>query len=318
MDLNMLEAFLVLADTLNFTKSAEHLYISQPAFSRKITRLEDEFGCQLFTRNKRTVELTEYGRAFYEHAQNIYADYTKWTLDLKQLKNKKSGRLRVGYLQDLPHRLFPKTIKKFRSEFDQIELSYTDCSMTDIINRLLSNEIDIGFSLSGDFTGHEKISHTSLLSIPYCAALPEEHPLASRTLLNMDDLKDESFIMNTPDGYGPGSRYVMNICAMAGFEPNVVAFTLSVPSMLILVKSGVGVTIVAHTARQVAPEGVKLVLINSEQAPPTTLGLLRKTANSNPAISAFIDTAKSLVDEVIAESEVDLSCTSGAPALYEA
>jgi DNA-binding transcriptional LysR family regulator len=301
----------VLADTLNFTKSAEHLYISQPAFSRKITRLEDEFGCQLFTRNKRTVELTEYGRVFYEHAQNIYADYTRWTLDLKQLKSKKSGRLRVGYLQDLPHRLFPKTIKKFSREFDQIELSYTDCSMTDIINRLLSNEIDIGFSLSGDFTEHEKISHTPLLSIPYCVAMPEEHPLASRTSLNVEDLKDESFVMNSLDGYGPGSRYVINICAIAGFEPNVAALTSLVPSMLILVKSGVGITIVAHTARQIAPEGVKFVLLNSEQAPPTTLGLLRKTSNNNPAIPAFIDTAKSLVDEVIAESDVDLRCISG-------
>jgi DNA-binding transcriptional LysR family regulator len=302
----MLEAFLVLADNLNFTKSAEHLYISQPAFSRKITRLEDEFGCQLFARNKRTVELTEYGRAFYEYAQSIYASYTKWNLDLKQMKSKKTGRLRIGYLQDLPHRLFPRAVKKFRNEFDQIELTFTDCSMTDIINRLLSNEIDVGLSLSGDFTEHEKITHTGLLSIPYCVALPEEHPLASQKTLKMEELKDESFIMNTLDGYGPGSRYVSNICAMAGFEPNVAAFTSFVPSMLILVKSGVGITIVAHTARQIAPEGVKLVLLDKKQAPPTTLGLLWKTSNNNPAIPAFVDTAKSLVKEVIAESDVDL------------
>jgi DNA-binding transcriptional LysR family regulator len=182
--------------------------------------------------------------------------------------------------------------------------------MTDIINRLLSNEIDIGFSLSGDFTEHEKISHVGLLSIPYCVALPEDHPLASRKSLSVADLKDEAFIMNTLDGYGPGSRYVINVCAMAGFEPNVEAFTSFVPSMLILVKSGVGITIVAHTARQIAPEGVKLVLLDKEQAPPTTLGLLWKTSNNNPAISAFIDTASSLVDEVIAESDVDLSCPS--------
>jgi DNA-binding transcriptional LysR family regulator len=310
MDINMLEAFLVLADNLNFTKSAEHLYISQPAFSRKITRLEDEFGCQLFTRNKRTVELTEYGRAFYEYAQGIYASYTKWNLDLKQLKSKKTGRLRVGYLQDLPHRLFPKTIKKFQREYDQIDLSFTDCSMTDIINRLLSNDIDIGFSLSGDYTEHEKISNTKLLTMPYCVALPDDHPLASRESLKVEELKDESFVMNSLDGYGPGSRYVLNICAMAGFEPNVAAFTSFVPSMLILVKSGVGITIVAHTARQVAPDGVKLVLLDSDQAPPTTLGLLRKASNGNPAIPAFIETAKSLVDEVIAESEVDLICAS--------
>jgi len=310
MDINMLEAFLMLADNLNFTKSAKHLYISQPAFSRKITRLEGEFDCQLFTRNKRTVELTEYGRSFYEHAQEIYAAYTKLTLDLKQLKSKKTGRLRIGYLQDLPHRLFPRTVNKFRREYEQIELTFTDCSMTDIIDRLLSSEIDVGLSLSGDFAEHEKISRTGLLSIPYCVVLPEDHPLADRELLRIEDLKDEAFVMNHLDGYGPGSRYIKNICAMAGLEPNVAAFASFVPSMLMLVKSGVGITIVAHTARHVAPEGVKFVLLDRDQAPPTTLNLLSKTSNNNPAIPSFIATARSLVDEVIAESEVDIICPS--------
>jgi DNA-binding transcriptional LysR family regulator len=75
--------------------------------------------------------------------------------------------------------------------------------------------------------------------------------------------------------------------------------------MLILVKTGIGITIVAHTARQIAPDGVKLVLLDREQALPTTLGLLWKTSNTNPAIPAFVDTAMSLVEEVLCESDVD-------------
>jgi DNA-binding transcriptional LysR family regulator len=310
MDINTLEAFLALADNLNFTKSAEHLYISQPAFSRKITRLEDEFGCKFFTRNKRTVELTEFGRAFYEHAQDIYAAYTKWTLDLKQLKSHKSGRLRIGFLQDLPHRLFPDSVIKFQEEYDQIELNFTDCSMTDIINRLVSNEIDIGFSLAGDVVNHEKISHTSLLTIPMCVALPDSHRLAGKDVLNMKDLEHESFIANNLDSYGPGSRHMINLCNLAGFEPNIVAFTAFVPSMLILVKSGVGITIVAHTARHVAPEGVKLVPLDKNEATPTELMLLWKTSNNNPAIPTFIETCQSLVDEVVAMSAADQICPS--------
>lgn len=308
MDINTLEAFLALADNLNFTKSAEHLYISQPAFSRKITRLEDEFGCKFFTRNKRTVELTEYGRAFYVYAQDIYAAYTKWTLDLKQLKSKKSGRLRVGYLQDLPHRLFPKSVRKFQQDYDHIELNFMDCSMTGLINRLIANEIDIGFSLSGDYTEHEKLSHASLLAIPFCVAMPDDHPLADREMLHIKDLEHESFVMNNVDGYGPGSRHVLNLCSLAGFEPNIAAFTTLVPSMLILVKSGVGITIVAHTARHIAPEGVKFVQLDKSEVAPTELMLLWKSSNNNSAIPAFTETCKSLVDEVIAESDADLSC----------
>ena len=308
MDINTLEAFLSLADNLNFTKSAEHLYISQPAFSRKITRLEEEFGCKLFTRNKRTVELTEYGRVFYEHAQDIYASYTKWMLDLKQMKSKKAGRLRIGYLQDLPHRLFPRAVKKFQQDYDHIELNFKDCSMTDIINRLLSNEIDIGFSLTGDYIEHEKIAYASLLAIPFCAALPEDHPLASRAVINVKDLKNEDFIMNNLEGYGPASRHVINLCNLAGFEPNIAAFTTLVPSMLILVKTGIGITIVADTARHIAPEGVRFVQLDKDEVHPSELMLLWKSSNNNPAIPAFIETCKSLAPEIAAESGSDMVC----------
>jgi DNA-binding transcriptional LysR family regulator len=309
MDISMIEAFLALADSLNFTKSAEHLYISQPAFSRKISRLEDEFGCKFFTRNKRTVELTEYGRAFYPQAQDIYAAYAKWSIDLKQLKGRKSGHLRIGYLQDLPHRLFPKAVKQFQSDFDQIELTFTDCSMTDIVNRLVSNEIDIGFSLSGDVTKHEKISFIHLLIIPMCVALPDNHPLAAKESLSIKDLEHESFISSTLDGYGPGTRYMINLCNMAGFEPNISAISSFVPSMLILVKSGIGVTIVANTARQFTPEGVKLIPLSERgEIASTNLMLLWKTSNNNPAIPAFIDVCRSLVAEVIEESGDDIAC----------
>jgi DNA-binding transcriptional LysR family regulator len=305
MDINTIEAFLALADNLNFTKSAEHLYISQPAFSRKITRLEDEFGVKLFARNKRTVELTQYGKAFYVHAQEIFSSYAKWTVELRQLRSHKQGKLRIGYLQDLPHRLFPKTVRKFQRDYDQIELSFTDCSMTDITNRLLANEIDIGFSLLGDVTASDKITYVSLLAIPFCVALPEDHPLAGEEALSVSSLANEPFIVNDLDGYGPGTRQVMGMCSRAGFEPRVAAFTSFVPSMLILVKAGVGCTIVVDTARQIAPDGVRMILLDPREACPTELMLLWKTSNDNPAIPAFVATCQSLVAEVLEEQGED-------------
>jgi DNA-binding transcriptional LysR family regulator len=295
MDINTLEAFLSLADNLNFTKSAEHLYISQPAFSRKITRLEEEFECKLFTRNKRTVELTEYGRVFYEYANDIYAAYSKWNLNLKRLKSKKSGRLRIGFLQDLPHNLFPDSVQKFQADYDQIELNFMDCSMTDIIDKLLCNEIDIGFSLSEEAYAHEKISHIVLAQIPLCVAMPDNHRLSDRAAIDLDELREEPFVMISVDNYGPGSRHIKSLCNFRGFEPNIAAFTTFVPSLLILVKSGIGITIVAQTAKQIAPEGVKLTPLSSD-VPPTKLVLLWKTSNSNPAIPEFINTCFSLAE----------------------
>ncbi|MDR2355234.1 MAG: LysR family substrate-binding domain-containing protein, partial [Clostridiales Family XIII bacterium] len=164
----------------------------------------------------------------------------------------------------------------------------------DIINRLLCNEIDIGFSLSEDAYDHEKIAHSVLAHIPLCVAMPDTHCLANKATVELSELEHEPFVMISVDNYGPGSRHIKNLCSLKGFEPNISAFTTFVPSLLILVRSGIGITIVAQTANRVAPEGVKLTPLSN--VPPTKLVLLWKKTNTNPAIPEFIDTCFSLME----------------------
>ena len=75
MNMKQIEGFCYLAQTLNFSKAAEMLYITQPAFSRMIVSLEEELGCQLFVRSKVKPQLTLAGEQIYKHMKCICRDY---------------------------------------------------------------------------------------------------------------------------------------------------------------------------------------------------------------------------------------------------
>ena len=71
MELTQLQQFKVAAETGNISRAAEKLYISQPALSQSIKRLEEEIGAPLFDRYPRRIELTELGGVFLPFAQQI-------------------------------------------------------------------------------------------------------------------------------------------------------------------------------------------------------------------------------------------------------
>jgi DNA-binding transcriptional LysR family regulator len=72
-DLRLVRYFLVMAEELHFTVAARRLYVSQPALSNQIRRLENQLGAQLFDRSPRGVTLTAAGEAFLPHARNAIA-----------------------------------------------------------------------------------------------------------------------------------------------------------------------------------------------------------------------------------------------------
>ncbi|AYA42546.1 LysR family transcriptional regulator [Xenorhabdus nematophila] len=75
MDIRNLEAFIVLAETLNYHKASQRLYLSQPALSKKIHGLEDILGASLFTRGPNGTRLTDFGQKTLENARKFLTHY---------------------------------------------------------------------------------------------------------------------------------------------------------------------------------------------------------------------------------------------------
>jgi DNA-binding transcriptional LysR family regulator len=296
METRTIEAFLILANCLNFTKTAERVYISQPALSRQIDHLEDEFGCEFFVRNKRTVELTEYGKISIEYAQHICNEIDRWKLRLKQLQNNEAGRLRIGFLLDFPHDFFPRLIQEFSKKHPHVEMNFSDMDINGVVNGVLHGDLDCGFSLHNEIKKFDQINSLVVSSVKMCAVFPADHALAGRTSVKMEELADSDFVMVSTDNFAQGTLHIRFLCKMAGFEPKTVAHTSFVPSMLALIKCGVGIGVVAESAQGISPGGVCFVPIDSEYA---TMEILlfwkQQQQQKNPTLPLFIKTAESLL-----------------------
>lgn len=293
MEIKNLEAFLLLARSLNFTKSAEQMFLSQSAFSRQIIRLEEEIGCQLFKRTKRSVELTSYGKTFLEHAEVIVSEYNKSLIHLNCSVKKKS-RLRLGLLNDLIDETFPNIINDFISSNPEVDVVYSDSSMSSLINNLLKDEIDCAYTLSHDAKNVPGISSFTVWSKPVYVAMSCNHPLAEKKSLKIEDLSGSPFVIPIPDTYNLGVLHMTYLCKNAGFEPNVAAMVSNVNSLLMLVSSNAGVAFTAQTAKNISPKGVKFLPIETDEYTPleTDITVLWKTSSSNPSIKKFLKSAE--------------------------
>jgi DNA-binding transcriptional LysR family regulator len=302
MEIRNLKAFLLLARSLSFTKSAEQMFLSQSAFSRQIVRLEEELGCQLFMRTKRNVELTNFGKTFLGHAEKIVSEYNKCIYNF-DLSNSEEGYLRLGLLNDLIDEMFPKLINNFLKENPEVDVTYSDNGMSGLINNLLRDEIDCAYTLSPHTEKITDISSHTILSQPLYVAMSYDNPLSSRESLRMEDLSGCAFVVIMPDTYNLGMIHNNYLCKNAGFSPNVAAAVSNINSLMMLVNSNIGVAIVAETAKYIAPKGVKLLPIepndSNQHDLESVITILWKTSNTNPSIQKFIEsTKKSLMDKM--------------------
>ncbi len=298
MDIKHLKAFLLLAKSLNFTKSAEQMYLSQSAFSRQIVRLEEELGCQLFIRTKRSVELTNFGNTFLGHAEKIVSEYDKCIYDFNS-STTDEFHLRLGILNDLIDDIFPKIINSFIIRNPKTHITYSDNCMSGLIYNLLRDEIDCAYTLTYNSEKISGISSCKLLSQPLYVAMCSNHPLATSTSLRIKDLSECTFIMVMPDIYNLGMIHVNQLCESAGFIPKVAAVISNIHSLLMLVNSNIGIAITARTAKFSAPEGVRLIPIEPDETTKheleSPISILWKTSNTNPSIKDFIESAKKTI-----------------------
>lgn len=102
MDDFRLRVFITAAKTLNFTKCAEQLFISQPAVSKHIGELESRYKVQLFERSGSRLALTEAGRVMLEHAERIADGYRRLQYEMDLFTDRLGGELKVGAIRPSP------------------------------------------------------------------------------------------------------------------------------------------------------------------------------------------------------------------------
>ncbi|MEM9906024.1 MAG: LysR family transcriptional regulator [Cyanobacteria bacterium P01_D01_bin.44] len=247
MELRHLRYFVMVAETLHFGQAAERLQMTQPALSKQIAGLEKELNVQLFSRTRRTVQLTPAGQVLLEAANPILLQIDEMIQRVKRTASGQEGSLTIGFSTTATATVLPTLVHRFRDRCPKVEIVMTELCTEAQVRALNERKIDLAFL-------HPPIDERGLklhpiLTEDFRVVLPKQHPLVQHEPIPVAALAGESFILH-PRHEGPVLYDgFIRLCHQLGFQPKIVKETLSLQSRVCLVAAGVGITFVSESAQ---------------------------------------------------------------------
>lgn len=141
--MNPIKYFILLLFIGSITKAANSLYISQPAITKTIKKLETELGITLFNRGPKGVVLTQNGKIFYEFIKNGVESFINGEHKLTSLKNLETGTIRIGASTTITKYFLLPFIEKFHTQFPNIDISITNSLTNRLIADLKKGSLDL-------------------------------------------------------------------------------------------------------------------------------------------------------------------------------
>jgi DNA-binding transcriptional LysR family regulator len=182
-----LHVFYTVAKRLSFTKAAAELFVTQPAITKHIQELENQFGTALFDRRGNQISLTKAGEVFLRHAETIVATYRQLEFDINALKGKSGGTLRLGASSTVAQYVIPPVLARFRERTADVTVSLLSGNTEQIEQQLLNKDIDLG--LVEGRTHHSDIRYTPFVKDELVLICRPDHPLADFDEITLNDLK---------------------------------------------------------------------------------------------------------------------------------
>lgn len=188
-----LKVFYTVANRLSFTKAANELFITQPAISKHIQELEENYKIKLFDRNGSKISLTPAGEVLLEHAKTIFEVYRNIDFDMSTLINQRSGLLRIGASTTISQYIIPPLLARFHQKLQDVKVSLLNGNTEQIESALLKQEIDIGI-VEGQ-SKNKSIKYTEFLKDELVLVCKSSNPLVNLDEVTKVELKKMRFLM---------------------------------------------------------------------------------------------------------------------------
>ena len=176
----------------SYTKAAEILGYTQPALSQVIASLEKEIGITLLYRSRYGVRLTPDGEKLLPAIQLTVRQYEALRRMEDEINGLKSGVVRIGTVSSVSCHILPDIIKKFWTEYPDIQLMLYQGDYTSICEWVQNGTVDFGFVNPIAAKGLETIT---LQTDPFTAVLPKTHPLAQKASVSLHELAEEPYLL---------------------------------------------------------------------------------------------------------------------------
>jgi DNA-binding transcriptional LysR family regulator len=291
LELRHLRYFIAVAEELHFSRAAERLHIAQPPLSQQIRKLEQYIGHPLFTRNSRTVALTQAGEALLERSRYLLRRLDDDLETVRRVGRGEIGTLTVGFIGSAMLTALPGLIGSYRKRFAKVDLRLRELTTSSLVDAIRHGTVDLGFLRDAGPT--EGLTVENVLAERFVIALAKKHPLANRQKISLAELKGEPLILFARE-LGPLAwDKTIALCETSGFRPTIVQDAPEWLTVLRLVSSGLGFSIAPACVATIQTPGV--ICRELTKCPiSTNIELARRSDHLNPIMEAFLAEARKM------------------------
>ncbi|MFM0033888.1 LysR family transcriptional regulator [Paraburkholderia strydomiana] len=290
MDLTLLRAFITVAREGNLTRAAVQLHLTQPAVSLQIKHLQETLGVTLFTRTSHGLSLTRDGQALLPHAERALGAAADVQRAAQSLRHEVRGRLRIGTILDPAFLRLGGFLKQLVETWPHIETALRHGMSGWVLEQIRAGELDVGYYIglpSDDEPRDGPAFHAlTLTHFQYRVLAPAGWKDRVKGARDWRSLAALPWIWTPPAS--AHNRLLSRCFGEAGVKPVKVAEVDQEPSMLDLVKSGVGLTL-ARDATAIAEAHAHALTIIDGITVPTQLSFVTLAERKDePAIAAAL------------------------------
>ncbi len=240
-DLRDLELLDALADVSTLTAASKRLYVSQPALSQRLTKLEQRLGTQLFDRDGRRLVLNAAGRRMLVAARHVLAELSAARRDLRDLSEGSNNRVRLTSQCSTTFKWLPSVIRNYRRQQPGVEVRIEVVPGDDPIGALLDDVVDVALVTKPD-PRMDRVDLIPVFEDQMVAVVAAGHPWAGRRYVTARDFDDVHLVIY--DVYDPARVPAVALPLPQGARPSRVTPMPVIAELLVeMVASGQDVTV---------------------------------------------------------------------------
>lgn len=287
-----IKCFLALAQTQNFTKAAEQLYISQPGLSHQIVSLERELNTQLFIRNQKSVRMTPAAKLLAKELPALDREYEDLIQRVQAVGRGHSGSLTIGTLESQwVGGGFADLCCAFVQKYPNIDLQLRSGAFSDVRRWLSAGEADVGLTLCFDIMDASDLQWMAYDNDYARFAVSRRLPLGQKKHIEIEDIMEETLLLISPDDSRAGAALSRDFINTSGMAPRYVRYAPNLSTIMLWIEAGLGVGIINHHSNIASNPMVRVI----EEVELTEAGanscLVWQKNCLNPAVDLFIQMA---------------------------
>jgi len=303
MELRHLRYFVAVAQHLNYSEASRRLHVAQPAISQTILDLEKEMGVKLLLRTNRSVQLTAGGGIFLREAEDILRRAGEARRLAQRAARGEVGSLGIGFFGTAAAPILPSLVQAYRRKLPDVELQLYELNPDQQLDAFDDGRIQLGFSRPLPANRREEFEEEVVYIDQLVIALSETHPLAKQRVIRLKSLAGEPFVQFHRRGAPGLFDEVIATCRRAGFSPRIINEPNFMATVMTLVESGLGVSLIPYCVRTLNRAHVVIRPISPISARIPLCVAWRKSEKS-PIIAAFLDNLRAATVQIRAQMEM--------------